>query len=398
MYIQLVMIVLNDNEKLVGKVWDKMVVKGKNFIQVKGDNVVIDDCRFFHPDKDFEALIRVDGKNCQINNCVFAEFDVNGALIVLSRKDRLDSPDNLIVKDCLFMNRRATKENNGLEAIRLGYSGSSLQGKGMNIVINNRFENYDGEIEVISVKCNNNLIVNNELVNCAGTITLRHGDNNVVSHNFIDGKAKRDSGGIRVVGKGHFINKNVLQNIKGNGTMRCGISVMCGVPNGELNEYDMVDGLNITDNIFVSNDICYAIGVKKGKAVEKPKNIALSGNRYDNNKDIHSSHKDIIGGLYVSEQGIRKGNYDTKIKKFNLLPYDQLLDRLYYEEPEEKENDEPEQKDDEETVRNLCECKTLIKKSYFAGVSKDIKGFMKTMDELSKQLELMRTEMGKMLN
>lgn len=38
----------------------------------------------------------------------------------------------------------------------------------------------DGEIEVLSIKACENLIHHNELIDCEGTITLRHGNRNSV--------------------------------------------------------------------------------------------------------------------------------------------------------------------------------------------------------------------------
>ena len=96
-----------------------------------------------------------------------------------------------------------------MEAIRIGDSATSLSGNSKTIIYQNRFENMDGEIEVLSIKACENLIIHNELINSEGTITLRHGDRNIVRRNKCNGNKKANSGGIRVIGEDHIIEDNL---------------------------------------------------------------------------------------------------------------------------------------------------------------------------------------------
>lgn len=186
-------LILEDNAILEDQIYDAFDINYDNdvFIRVKGDNVVIKKCRFKNFKKDTKRLISIEGKNCTIEECLFTELTNNYPVIVLERKDRLNIPDNLVIKDCLFFNINKPL-NNGNELIRLGWSGSSLTGIGNCSIINNRFENYMGDIETISVKCNDNIIANNKFINCKATITLRHGNNTIVANNKIDGKNNKE--------------------------------------------------------------------------------------------------------------------------------------------------------------------------------------------------------------
>ena len=334
-------IILKDNEVLKDQVYGNC--EFDILIDVLGDNVVLDNLLIFSPKKDFHRIIRVKGKNCLIKNCRFQDISVNGPIIVVEHKNK---PDLCIIQDCLFFNRRPTKDNNGLEAIRLGESKTSYKGEGNNIIINNRFEDYDGEIEAISVKNNNNIIVNNEMINCASTFTLRHGQNNLVAYNFIDGKMKKDSGGIRVCDSKHIILKNVLQNIKGDG-LRSAISLMCGVKNSPLNRYKEIGECMIKGNIFFNCESALALGMRKKEATIKPKGVVVEYSIFDRCKNKYSIHKDNIGEAFKEylnvedKEGNKKFKYDTTPHQFSLKVYDELRnDILTYKPPKSEEEEE----------------------------------------------------------
>ena len=318
---------------------------------IQGDNVILRNVNIAHPLKDFNRVIRVNGKNCKIDNCSFTDFDVNGPIIVLERKERLEMADKLTITNCLFMNGRKTEKTNGNEAIRLGWSGSSLSFRGMNIIHNNRFENYDREIEVISVKCNDNILVNNEFINCAGTLTLRHGNDSIVAFNKFDGKMKNNSGGIRVSGESHMIVNNVLQNIKGNGTTRCGISLNCGVENSPLNKYKQIKNCLIVENRFVNCNDVFAIGVEKKEANLKPRELTINNNYFNKCKNIKSKNKDVIGGDNVSffDNKIDSKDVNMELKNFSLGGFDIIKEEIINYEEEKTDTEEEEEESNENT-------------------------------------------------
>lgn len=111
------------------------------------------------------------------------------------------------------------------------------------------FEETDGEIEIISNKSGNNIFRNNTFRNSSGTLTLRHGDNNLVEGNFFLGEGKDGSGGVRVVGENQTIVNNYFEGLDGRADGA--ISISAAVPNSALNEYYQVRNAVIAHNTIV---------------------------------------------------------------------------------------------------------------------------------------------------
>jgi poly(beta-D-mannuronate) lyase len=105
---------------------------------------------------------------------------------------------------------------NGWETIRAGLSGLALSSS-HTVIESNLFERCDGDPETISIKSSDNIIRNNTLRATHGEITLRHGNRNQVSGNYILGEGQADTGGIRVCGQDHRIYDNYIQDIDGTG-------------------------------------------------------------------------------------------------------------------------------------------------------------------------------------
>lgn len=293
-------------------------------IKVVGDNVVIDNIFVYSPKTDFHRVIEVNGKNCVIKNCRFQDFSTNGPIIVVEHDEE---PDNCIIHDCLFYGGLKTDKNNGLECIRLGESKTSLKGEGNNIIFHNRFENMSREIEIISVKNNNNLIVNNEVINCKGTITLRHGKGSLVAYNLIDGKNKKDSGGIRVVDNNHSVIGNILLNIQGDG-LRSAISLMCGIKNSPLNRYLPIQKCYLINNTLFNCKNGIAFGMSKKEANVKPEEVYLQGTTFVKCENINSLHKDHVGADKVL-QALNRVDETGKLElEYPLKPVEFKLDTL----------------------------------------------------------------------
>ena len=71
--------------------------------------------------------------------------------------------------------------------IRIGDSSHSMQ-KGECTIKGNYFYKSNGEKqEIVSVKCCSNLLENNAFYESQGTLTLRHGNNNIVRNNIFIG-------------------------------------------------------------------------------------------------------------------------------------------------------------------------------------------------------------------
>jgi poly(beta-D-mannuronate) lyase len=135
---------------------------------------------------------------------------------------------------------------NGAETIRFGLSGLSMS-KGLGVIEQNLFVRCVGENELMSIKSGSNTIRDNTILDSPGAqLTLRHGNENVVSRNYL-----RGTDGIRIFGDrnkvvGNFLEGNTGGIQIGNG----GAEVADGAP---LTSHDRPDDTEISGNTFVNN-------------------------------------------------------------------------------------------------------------------------------------------------
>jgi len=199
------------------------------------------------PDQDTRYhWVRLYGQNNRVDNNTFSGQNHSGVTVVIIR----DTPqaDFHRIDNNHFLDR-PPGNSNGFESIRLGESDQSLSDS-FSIVENNLFERTDGEIEIISVKSGSNIIRNNTFLESAGTLTLRHGNNNVVEGNYFIGNGKDRSGGIRVIGEGHTIVNNYFEGL--DGRARGAIAIEAGGVDPPLNGHAQVKDVLIANNTIVN--------------------------------------------------------------------------------------------------------------------------------------------------
>ncbi|MBA3482592.1 MAG: alginate lyase [Pirellulales bacterium] len=185
------------------------------------------------------------GQNNRVDHNRFEGQNHSGVTAVVWRDS---GPDNHIIDANHFLNRPAPvdpNDPNGFETIRIGDSSESLSNS-FTTVQSKLFERVDGEIEIISNKSGGNVYRHNTFRESAGTLTLRHGNDNRVEGNFFLGANKSQTGGIRVIGKRQTIVNNYIAGVDD----RAGgaISISSGVPDSELNEYFQVKDAVIAHN------------------------------------------------------------------------------------------------------------------------------------------------------
>jgi hypothetical protein len=130
-----------------------------------------------------------------------------------------------IVAHNLFQGVKPFDENDHESAL-MGISTLQLT-NGQQIVEFNRFEDCRSEPEVISMKMNWSAIRGNTFHNCVGSLSLRHGDDGVIAHNWVygfeeevgTGSYNRTSAGPRIYGARHKVFNNTIQ-VNGNGGSR----------------------------------------------------------------------------------------------------------------------------------------------------------------------------------
>jgi Chondroitinase B len=135
---------------------------------------------------------------------------------------------------------------NGAETIRFGLSGLSMS-KGLGVIEQNLFVRCIGENELMSIKSGSNTIRDNTIVDSPGAqLTLRHGNENLVTGNYL-----RGTDGIRIFGDRNKVALNYLEgNTGGIQIGNGGAEVADGAP---LTSHDRPDDTEITENTFVSN-------------------------------------------------------------------------------------------------------------------------------------------------
>ena len=198
------------------------------------------------------------------------------------------TPDYSKIHHNYFADRTPVNDNvNGLndqDAIRIGVSTTSLSDS-FTEVYDNLFNNWSGEVEIISNKSGSNKYYNNTFRDYQGTLTLRHGNNTEVFGNYFFGNNNSFSGGIRVIGEDHKVYNNYFEGLRyrkpsGSGSNATGaINVTNGKPSSALNEYYQVKNVQIVNNTMVDCDLGIRIGtVQNSSTTLAPENIIIANN------------------------------------------------------------------------------------------------------------------------
>ena len=129
-----------------------------------------------------------------------------------------------------------------------------------------------------------------------GTLTLRHGDNNIVEENIFLGGRVDHTGGIRVINKGQIIRNNYLEGLTG---YRFGGSlvVMNGVPNSSINRYHQVVNAQIENNSMINNEHIQLAAGSDAERSATPVDSQFTSNLIvnDNGRDTFTLYDDVSG-------------------------------------------------------------------------------------------------------
>lgn len=173
----------------------------------------------------------------------------NKGVTVAVRLNSEESQENHHKIDHNYFGYRPTFGSNGGESLRIGTSHYSLTDS-FTLVENNYFEKTNGEVEIISVKSGKNTVRGNVFYEAQGTLTIRHGNDNVLEENVFFGNGVEHTGGIRVINKGQTVRNNYFEGLTGY-RFGSGFTVMNGVPNSPINRYHQVENATIENNTFV---------------------------------------------------------------------------------------------------------------------------------------------------
>jgi poly(beta-D-mannuronate) lyase len=220
----------------------------------------------------------------------------NRGVTLAVRLDSEASRENYHLIDHNYFGPRPTLGSNGGETLRIGTSHFS-RSNSFTTVENNYFDRCDGEVEIISSKSGSNVLRGNVFFESKGTLTLRHGHDNLVEENIFLGNGVAHTGGIRVINRRQTIKNNYIEGVKG---YRFGgaLVVMNGVPNSPINRYDGVEDSVIESNSLINSD---HIQLAAGSDAERSavpvrtsfdKNLIVQTNR---TVDVFTVYDDISG-------------------------------------------------------------------------------------------------------
>ena len=218
----------------------------------------------------------------------------NGVGSIINDNHNNSTPDYSKIHHNYFADRVPVNNDiNGLndqDAIRIGVSTTSLSDS-FTEVYDNFFNNWSGEVEIISNKCGSNKYYNNTFRDYQGILTLRHGNGTEVYNNYFFAENNEFSGGIRVIGEDHKIYNNYIEGVNhrkpgGAGSSATGgINVMNGIVNSELNQYYQVKNVQIVNNTLVDCDLAIRIGTSLSGATLAPENLIIANNIMLNSSD-----------------------------------------------------------------------------------------------------------------
>tara|TARA_R110002126_G_scaffold89802_7_gene214411 strand:- start:1182 stop:2927 length:1746 start_codon:yes stop_codon:yes gene_type:complete len=237
-------------------------------------------------EEDVFKWIIIYGEYNEVSYCSF--LGKNGVGSIINDNHNNSTPDYSKIHHNYFADRVPVDNNvNGLndqDAIRIGVSTTSLSNS-FTEVYDNFFNNWSGEVEIISNKSGSNKYYNNTFRDYQGTLTLRHGNNTEVFGNYFFGNNNPFSGGVRVIGEDHNVYNNYFEGLRyrkpsGAGSNTTGaINITNGKPNSALNEYYQSKNVTVVNNTLVDCDFGVRVGTdQNSETTLAPENLTIANN------------------------------------------------------------------------------------------------------------------------
>jgi poly(beta-D-mannuronate) lyase len=260
--------------------------------------VVVD--HFNNPERhEIDFWVMMYGKNNRFDHN-HLEGKSNAGVTMAVRLDAEASQNNHHRIDHNYFGPRQVLGSNGGETLRIGTSKYSLTDS-FTTVENNYFDRCNGEVEIISNKSGRNLFRNNVFFESRGTLTLRHGNDNVVEGNVFLGNGVDHTGGIRVINKRQTVRNNYLSGLTGH---RFGgaLVIMNGVPNSPINRYHQVE-----DSVVENNTILDSDHIELAAGSDEERSAVPLSTVFRNNLIVNSTSRDSIA-VHDDVSGIRFSN------------------------------------------------------------------------------------------
>ncbi|WP_082859143.1 chondroitinase-B domain-containing protein [Microbulbifer sp. Q7] len=282
--------------------------------------IVIED--FSKPERmDSDYWVGVYGKNNRFDHSQLAGKRNKGVTMAV-RLNSKASQENRHRIDHNYFGPRPVLGSNGGETLRIGTSHYSLTDS-LTVVENNFFDRCDGEVEIISVKSGKNILRNNTFFESRGTLTMRHGNGNLIEGNVFLGNGVDHTGGIRVINADQMIRNNYLEGLTGY-RFGSGFTVMNGVPNSPINRYHQVVNAKIENNSFINVEHIHLAAGSDPERSAVPQDSSIADNIFysESGKSPFSVFDDISGITFANN--ISNGFVDKKIHE----GIDKVVDKL----------------------------------------------------------------------
>jgi poly(beta-D-mannuronate) lyase len=273
----------------------QVIFTGKSSVKITGEHVIVSGlaitngdsatdgfllagqhCRLTESsvtDSTFKFFIHVDGSDNRVDHCYVAGKTSESPTFQIE----VGAKPNHHLIDHNHFGPRPPLGRNGGETMRVGYSWQSMSNSS-SVVEYNLFERCDGEIEIISSKSCDNVYRYNTFLDCAGMLTLRHGNRCRVEGNFIIAHHQRGSGGIRVIGEDHVLINNYIE-----GVSQGAFWITSGIENSPLKGYFRARNAIIAFNTVVDCAGAYldlSAGFGSSERTLLPENITVADNLF----------------------------------------------------------------------------------------------------------------------
>ncbi len=195
-----------------------MVVSGLRFedggqVLIEAPHVRVTRCMFV--DCAPKTWLRIDPPqhDVEIDHCLFADktnnrmYDLHPAgnrgsrpaVVIMTGDSPRATPDHHHIHHNHFRDMRSGTVPDGYEAVVLTTGNSRTPRGSARILLEyNLFERCAGETEIISVRCNDNIIRHNAFIDCRGSLSFTRGHGNIACGNYFDGMHNGGACGVRV--------------------------------------------------------------------------------------------------------------------------------------------------------------------------------------------------------
>ena len=289
--------------------------------------VVIDG--FVKPDRaNTDSWVNLYGKHNRLDHSFFAGKSNRGVTIEVQLFNRdgsgMVNVENHHRIDHNYFGPRPVIGSNGGETMRLGNSWNSLSDS-LSTVESNFFDRCDGEVEIISNKSGGNVFRGNVFFQSRGTLTLRHGNGNLVENNVFIGNRVPHTGGIRVINKRQTVRNNYMQGLTGH-RLGGGFVVMNGVYNSVINRYHQVEDALIENNSIIDSDhIEFGAGSDEERQATPINSVFRANLIFDADGTDNITEHDDMSGIAFSDNSINQDIELAKAANGLLYPADPAL-------------------------------------------------------------------------